>query len=77
MISRRKSKEVINIAWFGRTSHPLFKKKWHKTDIFPVLQKLTHMWAWYRLGTQLSTQLNFLLKKLANFGMNLGEEAKK
>ena len=47
MISHRKSKEVINIAWFGRTSHPFFKKKWHKTDIFPVLQKLTHMCSLY------------------------------
>ena len=43
MISHRKSKEVINIAWFGHTSLLLFKKKGHKTDIFPVLQKLTHM----------------------------------
>ena len=43
MISHRKSKEVINIAWFGHTSLLLFKKKGHKTDIFPVLQKLTHI----------------------------------
>ena len=44
MISHRKSTEVINIAWFGHTSFLLFKKKGHKTDIFPVLQKLTHMY---------------------------------
>ena len=43
MISHRKSTEVINITWFGHTSFLLFKKKGHKTDIFPVLQKLTHM----------------------------------
>ena len=46
MISHRKSKEVINIAWFGHTSFLLLKKKWHKTDIFPILQKLTHMAMW-------------------------------
>ena len=43
MISHRKSKEVINIAWFGHTSLPLFLKKGQETDVFPVLQNLTHM----------------------------------
>ena len=44
MISHRKSKEVINIAWFGHTSLLLFnKKRGRLTDIFLVLHKLTHM----------------------------------
>ena len=43
MISHRKSTEVINITWFGHTGFLLFKKRGHKTDIFPALQKLTHM----------------------------------
>ena len=43
MISHRKSKKVINVAWFGYTSLPLVKKRGQKTDVFPVLQKLTHV----------------------------------
>ena len=43
MISRRKSKEVINIAWCGHTIPSTFQKKGRLTDIFPVLQKLTHI----------------------------------
>ena len=42
MISHRKLKEVINISWFGHTNLLLLKKG-RLTDIFPVLQKLTHM----------------------------------
>ena len=33
MISRRKSKEVTNVAWFGNISLLFFKKREDKTDI--------------------------------------------
>ena len=43
MISHRKSKEVINIAWLATPAFYFLTKKGHKTDIFPVLQKLKHI----------------------------------
>ena len=50
MISHRKSKEVIKIAWFGHTSLLLFKKRGRLADIFPVLHKLTHMEVILKIG---------------------------
>ena len=43
IISHHKSTEVVKIVWFSHTSLLLLKKKSCKTDIFPVLRKLTHM----------------------------------
>ena len=34
---------LIYLYRFGHTEALHFRKKGHKTDIFPVLQKLTHM----------------------------------
>ena len=44
IISHHKSTEVVKIVWFSHTSLLLVKKKYRKTDIFPVLGKLTHMY---------------------------------
>ena len=43
IISHHKSTEVVKIVWFSHTTLLLLKKKYRKTDIFPVLGKLTHM----------------------------------
>ena len=43
IISHHKSTEVVKIVWFSHTSLLLLKKNSRKTDIFPVLGKLTHM----------------------------------
>ena len=43
IISQHKSTELINIYWFGHSSLLLFSNIRHKTAIFPVLQKLTHI----------------------------------
>ena len=48
IISHRKSKEVINIAWFGHTSLPLFKRKKDiKQTFFPSCRN----WPIYVLHT--------------------------
>ena len=43
MIGQHKSIEVVKIHWFCNSSLLLKKKIRHKTAIFPVLGKLTHM----------------------------------
>ena len=43
IISHHKSTEVVKIVWFSHTSLLLLKKNSRKTDIFPVLGKLTQM----------------------------------
>ena len=43
IISQHKSTELVNIYWFGHSSLLLFSNIRHKTAIFPVLQKLTHI----------------------------------
>ena len=50
MISHHKSKEVINIAWFGHTSLLPLKKRGRLADIFPVLHTLTHMEVILKIG---------------------------
>ena len=65
MISHRKSKEVINIAWFGHTNLLLLKTG-RLTDIFPVLQKLTHMYCMYVLYNVLCVFLSCFFRSWIN-----------